>query len=216
MRSIFANVSDLRAFATSTIPPSQEAYCLVNGTAAIGTSGACQRMIWLPTSTSPDNNQGQLVVIPTAGGTGRWIRRDPLIDLILPVTFASADGLQLCLVPAELTLLPCIAAPFLEVTTIWAGGVASTIGLSMSTPSLGRTKGNLGGAAVGDSGMTSTFFKQFTLGSQFAPGLTQAPVLSPTSQIFWDRITSAFTSGAGNVHIPCHNFATMITPVAPP
>jgi hypothetical protein len=48
MRTIFATVADLRAFSGTTIPPSQEAYCLSNGTAALGGSGGPQRMIWLP------------------------------------------------------------------------------------------------------------------------------------------------------------------------
>ncbi len=217
MRSIFDNVAKLRAFPGATIPPSQEAYCLANGTAALGSSGGPQRMIWLPGSSSPDNNQGQLVVVPTVGGgSGRWIRRDTSLDLLLPVSSASTDALSLLTVPDEITLQPLYSAIYLEITTIWAGGINSTIGLSYSTPSVAQNKGNLAGAVAGNGGFTATFFAAMTLGSQFAAGLAQAVVLSPTSQIFFDRIVSAFTSGAGLFHVPCYNYATTITPAAPP
>jgi hypothetical protein len=168
-------------------------------------------------SNAPDNNQSQLAILPTTSpATGHWLRCDPVIDLVLPVTFANTDNQNLVTIPTGFTLAPIYAATMLEVTTAWAGGAASTIGLSYSTPSLARTKGNLAGGAAGNAGFTSTFFAQMTLGSQFAAGLAQAPVLSPASVILFDRITSAFTSGAGNFHIPCLLYATTITPVAPP
>jgi hypothetical protein len=210
MRSIFATVADCRAFNGGTVPPSQEALILNNG------AGGQGRYIFLPTSASPDNNAGQLVIVPTAG-TGRWIRRDPIIDLVLPVTSATADAAQLCLVPAELTLAPAYAAIMLEVTTVWAGGTAAALGLSMVTPSIARNKGALAGAAAGTAGFTSVCFFQLTLGSQFAPGIQQAPILCPASQIQFDRFGAVFfTSGAGNLHVPCYNYFTSITPVTPP
>jgi hypothetical protein len=209
MKSIFSTIAECRAFNGSTVPPSQEAVILNNG------AGAHGRYIFLPTSSSPDNNAGQLVIVPTAG-TGRWIRRDPMIDLVLPVTFATADAAQLCLVPAELTLAPAIAAIMLEVTTIWAGGTLPALGLSMVTPSMARNKGSLAGGAAGTGAFTSVCFFQLLLGTQFAPGLAQAPILCPASQIQFDRFGTFFTSGAGMIHVPCYNYATTITPVAPP
>jgi hypothetical protein len=208
MRSIFATVADCRAFNGGTVPPSQEALVLNNG------AGGQGRYIFLPTSASPDNNAGQLVIVPTSG-TGRWIRRDPMIDLVMPVTFATADAAQLCLVPAELTLAPAYGAAMLEVTTIWAGGVAAALGLSMVTPSIPRTKGGLAGAAAGNSGFTSVCFFQLTAGSGFLVS-AQAPILCPASQIQFDRFGTFFTSGAGNLHVPCYNYFTSITPVSPP
>lgn len=167
-------------------------------------------------STSPDNNQSQLVIVPgTSPSSGKWVRWDPCFDLVIPVTSANTDNQTLVTVPAEMTLQPHPNI-ILEVTTVWAGGAASTIGLSFSTPSLNRTKGNLAGGAAGNSGFTSTYFAAMTLGSQFAAGLAQAVILPPASLILFDRITSAFTSGAGNFHLPCFRYATTITPVAPP
>jgi hypothetical protein len=209
MRSIFATVADCRAFNGGTVPPSQEAFLLNTGFGAQG------RYIFLPTSASPDNNSGQLVIVPTAG-TGRWIRRDPMIDLVMPITFATADAAQLLLVPAELTLAPAIGAIMLEATTAWAGGVAAALGLSMVTPSLVRTKGGLAGGATGIAGFTSVCFFQMLLGTQFAAGIAQAPILCPASQVQFDRFGTFFTSGAGNLHMPCYNYFTSITPVSPP
>ena len=140
-----------------------------------------------------------------------------MIDLVLPVTSATADAAQLCLVPAELTLAPAYAAAMLEVTTVWAGGTGAALGMSLITPSLTRTKGNLAGGATGTAGFTSVCFFQLILGSQFAAGLAQAPILCPASQIQFDRFGAVFfTSGAGNLHVPCYNYFTSITPVAPP
>jgi hypothetical protein len=167
-------------------------------------------------STSPDNNQSQLIVVPgTNPASGKWMRWDLCFDLVIPVGFANTDNQSMVVVPTGMTLQPHPNV-ILEVTTLWAGGVASTIGLSFSTPSLGRTKGNLAGGAAGNAGFTSTFFAAMTLGSQFAPGLAQGVILPPASIIAFDRIASAFTSGAGNFHLPCFRYATTITPVAPP
>jgi hypothetical protein len=171
---------------------------------------------WIAASTSPDNNQSQLVIVPgTSPASGKWVRWDPCFDLVIPATFANTDNQSMVVVPAEMTLQPHPNI-ILEVTTVWAGGAASTIGLSFSTPSLNRARGNLAGGAAGNSGFTSTFFAAMTLGSQFAGGLAQAVILPPASIIAYDRITSAFTSGAGNFHLPCFRYATTITPVAPP
>lgn len=175
------------------------------------------RYRFVAASTSPDNNQSQLVVVPgTSPASGKWVRSDPVVDLVMPVTFATADAAQLLLVPAELTLIPAFAGILLEVTTIWAGGIAAALGLSLVTPSIARNKGALAGGVAGLAGFTSVCFFQMLLGSQFAAGIAQAPVLCPASQVQFDRFGTFFTSGAGNFHMPCFNTFTSITPVSPP
>lgn len=167
-------------------------------------------------STSPDNNSSQLIIVPgTNPGSGKWVRADPMVDLVLPVTFATADNTALVTMPAELTFAPIYGTMFWEMTSSWAGGVASTIGLSMQNPAHPRNKGGLMGGVAGNSGFTSACFYQPTLGTDMS-GNTQAPILSPGGKILFDRITSAFTSGAGNAHVPCVNLFTTITPVTPP
>lgn len=170
-------------------------------------------------STTPDNNQSQLAVVPgTSPASGKWLRIDSAFDLVIPVTFANTDGQQLVLVPAEMTLLPVYAGIFLEVVTAWSGGAASTVGLSFSNGTVTRVAGNLAGGAAGNGAFTYVSYRQFTLGLQYsiAAGTSNAVVLGPASQVFWDRIVSAYTAGTGNVHMPVYNFATSITAVPPP
>jgi len=170
-------------------------------------------------STSPNNNQSQLVIVPgTNPASGKWLRVDSAFDLVIPVTFANTDGQQLVLSPAEMTILPVYAGIFIEVVTPWAGGVAPTIGLSFSNGTVPRLKGNLAGGVAGNGAFTYVTYRQLTLGQQYfiGAGTSDAVVLGPGSQIFWDRITSAYTSGTGNIHIPVYNFATSIVAVPPP
>lgn len=170
-------------------------------------------------SVSPDNNQSQLVVVPgTNPASGKWHRVDSAFDLVIPVTFANTDNQQLVLVPTPMTLLPVYAGIFLEVVTAWAGGATPTIGLSFSNGTVTRAQGNLAGGAAGNGAFTYVTYRQLTLGLQYsiAAGTVDAIVLGPGSQIFWDRITSAYTSGTGNIHIPVYNFFTGITAVPPP
>lgn len=177
------------------------------------------RYRFIAASTSPDNNQSQLVVVPgTNPASGKWHRIDSAFDLVIPVTFANTDNQQLVLVPTPMTLLPVYAGIFLEVTTAWAGGTTPKIGLSFTNGTVTRTQGNLAGGATGNGAFTFVTYKQLTLGSQYsiAAGTTDAVVLGPGSTILWDRISDAYTSGAGNIHIPVYNFFTTITAVAPP
>lgn len=174
---------------------------------------------FIAASASPDNNQSQLVVVPgTNPASGKWHRVDSAFDLVIPVTFANTDNQQLVLVPTPMTLLPVYAGIFLEVVTAWAGGATPTVGLSFTNGTVTRTKGNLAGGAAGNGAFTFVTYQQLTLGSQYsiAAGTTNAVVLGPGSTILWDRITSAYTSGTGNIHIPVYNFFTSITAVAPP
>src|SRR6266478_4113464 len=102
-------------------------------------------------SVSPDNNQSQLVVVPGVNpGTGKWVRCDPVIDLVLPITFATANNAVLATIPAGITLQPIYSGPFWEMITAWAGGVASTIGLSWSNQTGAGSIGGLLGGPGGD------------------------------------------------------------------
>lgn len=212
--SLFPTAADLALLSGANIIPNHIAH--VSRISAALPVPASYRFV--AASISPDANQSQLVIVPAASpASGKWVRRESLIDLVLPVSFATLDAALLCLVPAELTLAPAYAAPMLEATSAWAGGTAAALGISLVTPSLNRSKGNLGGGAAGNAGFTSACFYQLTLGTQFAAGLIQAPILCPASQILFDRFGAVFfTSGAGNLHVPCYNYFTSITPVFPP
>jgi len=116
--------------------------------------------------------------------------------LTIPVDFNKADAAVLYTVPTGLRLQ--VTRCFWEVTTPWTGGTSSAIGLSSSNANY-NTKGDLLGGASGDvaAGLTAGF--KGTNGAKTASqGIV---VLVAGDTIRFDRITSAFTAGAGNVHI---------------
>ncbi len=166
-------------------------------------------------SVSPDNNQSQLVVVPgTNPGSGKWVRLDSSFDLILPITFATATATALATVPAELTLLPLYLNPFWEMITAWAGGIASTIGLTWSNAAGTGSDGGLLGSAAGDGTFPVRSFYRGTPGSDFAAGLKRI-VLPPAATIIYQQLVSAHTSGTGNAHVPVMNVFAPIVPVNP-
>lgn len=140
----------------------------------------------------------QLLIIPTAG-SGVWVRNDKTADITAAVTKDTADAAVLYTVPTGFILE--VLVPFQHVTTSWTGGSSSAIGLSSSNGGL-STKGDLLGGASGDvaAGLLSTgAYAKGTVGTKVGkPGA----VLVAGETIRFDRITDAFTAGAGVVHIP--------------
>lgn len=156
--------------------------------------------IFAASSTATDSTN-QLVVAPSAG-SGAWLRVDKQLDLKFAFDFNATDAQVLFTVPTGFRLQP--TRPFWEVTTPFSGGASSAIGLSSSNASY-STKGDLLGGASGDvaAGLTAGF--RGTVGAKVASlGLV---VLVATDTIRFDRITSAFTAGAGFVHFPVEQIA---------
>lgn len=123
--------------------------------------------------------------------------------LKLPVAFGTADAAILFTVPTGMKIE--IHKAYWEPTTSFTGGSSSAIGLSSSNAAY-TTKGDILGGAAGDvaAGLVST-------GSAYK-GVIGAKMAGPTSgaailllvaadTIRFDRITSAFTAGAGFAHI---------------
>jgi len=114
------------------------------------------------------------------------------------ISASTADAEVIYTVPSNLTLL---VLPFVlwEVTTAWTGGTSSAIGISSSASGL-TTKGDVHGGASGDVLATLTAgLKRGTTGAKIA---TPGAVLTPSSTLRFDRITSAFTAGAGRIVVP--------------
>lgn len=114
------------------------------------------------------------------------------------INAATADAAVLYTTPSNLVLL---VLPFViwEVTESWTGGSSSAIGLSSSATGF-TTKGDVHGGASGDVLATlTTGLKRGTTGAKIA---TPGVILPGGSTIRFDRITSAFTAGAGRVIIP--------------
>lgn len=125
------------------------------------------------------------------------------LHLKVPFTFATVDAGILWTVPA----LPSgvdglrVEATFWEVSTSFTGGASSAIGASSSNVNF-NTKGDLLGGAAGDAAAvvisTGTPYKG-ALGTKITAPLKAVLVAGDT--VRFDRITSAFTAGAGFLHM---------------
>lgn len=114
----------------------------------------------------------------------------------VPIDYTTADAAVLFTLPIRSR----IQAAYWEVTTGFTGGTSSAIGLS-SSQSPHDAKGDLLGGSSGDVAATLVAgVTQGTLGLSFtaAPKLA---VVDAGATIKFDRITSAFTAGAGFVHL---------------
>jgi hypothetical protein len=130
---------------------------------------------------------------------GRYIRDDAAVALKLPIGFATADAAPLFRLPSDATQRLLLESLFWEVTAAFTGGSSSAIGVS-SSQSPYNTKGDLLGGGSGDVLATlTTGIKGGTIGADF--GSNGIIVLNPGAIIRFDRITSAFTAGAGFVHV---------------
>lgn len=121
-----------------------------------------------------------------------------VVDLAFPIAFGTADAAVLGTVPAGCALL--VLRGYWDVTSGFTGGTSSAIGLS-SSQTAHSTKGDLLGGGSGD--VTATLgtagLKLGTAGADQAAGI----LLDAGATIKFDRITSAFTAGAGYAHLVC-------------
>lgn len=124
----------------------------------------------------------------------------PFGHLKLPFTFSNADASTLYTIPTGLIIE--IGRAYWEIGTSMTGGASSAIGISSSNASY-NTKGDILGGATGDVAATlvstGVKYKGGTLGAKF--GSNGMVVLVGGDTIRFDRITSAFTAGAGFVHL---------------
>lgn len=142
----------------------------------------------------------ELLLVPTAG-SGRWIRRDSSFIARLPIAFGTADAALLLTMP-ENFVARIANFPYWEVTTAFTGGSSSAIG--MSATRVATTKGDLLGGAAGDvaAGLTAGI-KVGTIGPLFDTlAEWKALLLVEGDSLRFDRITSAFTAGAGYINVP--------------
>jgi hypothetical protein len=160
---------------------------------------------YVAASTATDATEN-LVLTPApaapavAPATGRWCRYDREFDLELAIGFATADAAVLFTVPVgfQVRLNP---GGYFAVTTSFTGGTSSAIGLSSSNAA-NNTKGDLLGGATGNVAADLTAgSNKATAGADYAAGGQILLVAGDT--IRFDRITSAFTAGAGKAVLPC-------------
>jgi hypothetical protein len=121
------------------------------------------------------------------------------VHLKIPVGFALADAATLYEVPVGKRLQ--IEMMLWETTADWTGGAASAVGVS-SDQAPYSTQGDLLGGAVGEVAadmQAADGVHQGTLGTSFSAAPASA-FLDGGSILRWDRITSAYLTGAGFVH----------------
>lgn len=140
-------------------------------------------------------------VTPVASGSvaipavGRFYLAEGAVDLSLPIGFGTADAAILATLPTGFSLL--VQRGYWEVTTAFTGGTSSAIGLSSSGTGY-TTKGDLLGGASGDVLASLTVgTRPGTVGADIAAGV----ILNAGDTIRFDRVTSAFTAGAGFAHL---------------
>lgn len=149
----------------------------------------------------PSRSQfGHIQVHANASGVEEYNGGEPFC-LKLPVDFSLADAAVLYTVPANLPKIR-IGLVFWEITTSWTGGTASAIGVSSSATGY-TTKGMIHGGSGGDVAAALVSTTPYNLGTA-GTALTAAPkliILPAGATLRFDRITSAFTAGAGFVHV---------------
>jgi hypothetical protein len=159
-----------------------------------------------------DGAAEELVLVPDAG-SGRWHRAERQFVAALPFTFETADAAALLTV-SEGFALRYAATPWWHITTAMTGGSSSAIGISTDKTNY-DTKGDLLGGATGDVLATLTAgIKPGTIGAEVDNLTDLHALLMVEGDIAarFDRITSAFTAGAGYVRMPLIVAAAPATP----
>jgi hypothetical protein len=126
--------------------------------------------------------------LPSVEGTG-------YATVKCAISYETADGAVLFTVPSGCRLR--LARAYWHVTTPFAGGSSSAIGVDSSNAAY-ATAGDLLGGASGDLEAALTAgFKGGTIGAKF--GSNGVIVLDAGDTVRFQRIASAFTSGVGFV-----------------
>lgn len=188
--------------------PSSASVASLTALAAIATAGRYDGQVlqvtdsqtrWVFDSDSVLTGDNLLVVSPTAG-TGRWLRAPGSVDLSMAISSGTANGATLLTLQAGMRLLP--TNEYWETTIAWSGGSSSAIGLSSSKTGF-STAGDLLGGAAGD--VAATLVTGVTAGT-IGVGVNSvakvhAAIFVSGDAILFNRITSAYTTGAGFAHI---------------
>ena len=188
------------AFATRTAIKGLSAKARVDGMLAMSDDDGSLWRFDATAAQATDVGE-ELLLVPTAG-SGRWVRRDPVITAKLAVGFGTLDAAVLLTIP-ENFVARVAAFPFWEVGTAFSGGSSSAIGISTTKASY-NTKGDLLGGASGDvAAGLGAGVKLGTIGPKFDTlAEWQALLLVEGESLRFDRITSVFTAGAGYACVP--------------
>lgn len=156
---------------------------------------------WRYSESSTLTGDDVLVATLSETPTGRLLRQPGYIELALPFTAATFDAEKLYQLPSGAYFTPL---EFMwRVTTPFTGGSSSAIGVSSSKTGY-TTKGDLLGGASGDVAATLVAGSRIpgTIGAKWASIADRRAVWAPGEAFLLDRVTSAFTAGAGVVLVP--------------
>lgn len=193
-----------------------ESVATVTAMRAIPTSRAVHGMVvlvqadyslWQFHSSCALTGDNILVAEPSDSGAGAWLRMPGGVELKLPFTYATADAAILLTIPTGALLQ--VSEFYWQITADMTGGSSSAIGVSSSNKNDSAnftTKGDFLGGASGDVAATLTSalgsIKALgTIGADWDTVAKRRTLFVPTDTIRFDRITSAFTAGTGNVCI---------------
>lgn len=154
---------------------------------------------WYFHSSSALTADNILVALPDASAyasAGRWLRCPGRVALACPFTYATADGATLLTLPTGCVFK--LDSAHWHVTTSLTGGSSSAIGVACTSQS---TAGDILGGASGDVAASLTAGRRVgTIGAKMdAVSEMHANLFIAAEAFTFERITSAFTAGAGNV-----------------
>lgn len=132
---------------------------------------------------------------PTAG---RWLRCTGAVDLAVPFSAALADGATILTIQAGCRFK--LESAHYEITTAFTGGSSSAIGFAATGFA---TAGDILGGASGDveAGLTAGV-RAGTIGAKMDTDAELHTMLFVATDTFtYEEITSAFTAGAGYIHL---------------
>lgn len=150
----------------------------------------------------------QLVIVPTGFATGRWLHEagGRAVDLVLPISAATADAAILWTCPVGATFL--IEDLAWEVLVSFTGGTTPAIGVSSSNktaPTNWTTKGDLLGGAAGEltaALVASNAVFGGTVGTDMdTVAKRRGAIWKAGDTLRFDRIADVFAAGSGNVHV---------------
>ncbi len=154
---------------------------------------------WMFSAAATATDASENMVATPAAGTGAWLRQDKTVALSLPILFSTADAVALFTTPLGCNLH--VRKAWWDIATTFAGGAVSAIGLSSSVTGF-STKGDILGGAGGDVTATLVSTNTRMVGTVGGTLISTSRLnLIAADTIRFDRITSIYTSGAGNARV---------------
>ena len=157
------------------------------------------RSRWVFSAASALADTTHNLVMTPSSGSGRWLRADNACTLKIPFSFANTDDEVIFTVPSTFAFR-LTAYPFLEITTSFAGGASSSFGISTNITNY-TADGALVGVTLEAAAVAGVV--PCTIGAELSTlAELHALLFVEGSVVEYNRVVSAFTSGAANLMLP--------------